>query len=364
MKSFFLNVTLLMLFLFNTPAIVSAHDGPHVTVQASDTLSGIAQRYDTDVTTLRRLNNIANGDDIRIGALLALPNTDEAEPVVADRPVSAVDIASQPYVVQRGDTLSEIAQRYGANLALLVEINRIAPAQQLYAGQTLHIPATSEKINQLLPAEHVVQVGEQLGVIAQRYGLTVTDLLRANQLTNANVILPGQRLRIAGAADNAQATVDNQASQLTAVPAHATTSPTTEKWIDVDLSSQTVVAYEGAVPVNQFIVSSGLPGTPTVTGEFRIWAKTPIQDMYGGNRAAGDYYYLEDVQWVQYFFEDYAFHAAYWHDDFGQPMSRGCVNMRTDDAKWLYDWASPNNQNTGWLMSDAANPGTLVIVHE
>jgi lipoprotein-anchoring transpeptidase ErfK/SrfK len=140
--------------------------------------------------------------------------------------------------------------------------------------------------------------------------------------------------------------------------------PTTEKWIDVDLSTQTVTAYEGAVPVNHFIISSGLPGTPTVTGEFRIWAKTSIQDMYGGNRASGDYYYLEDVQWVQYFFEDYAFHAAYWHNNFGQPMSRGCINMRTEDAKWLFDWASPQSLYSGWLMSDVANPGTLVIVHE
>lgn len=114
--------------------------------------------------------------------------------------------------------------------------------------------------------------------------------------------------------------------------------PTTGKWIDVDLSNQTIVAYQGAAPVNMFIMSSGLPNTPTVTGEFRIWAKTPIQDMYGGNRAAGDYYYLEDVQWVQYFHEDYAFHGTYWHNNFGQPMSRSCVNMGNEDAKWLFEW--------------------------
>jgi lipoprotein-anchoring transpeptidase ErfK/SrfK len=132
----------------------------------------------------------------------------------------------------------------------------------------------------------------------------------------------------------------------------------------VDLSEQRVVAYEGMMPVNAFLISSGLPDTPTVTGSFRIWAKTPIQDMYGGNRAAGDYYFLKDVQWVQYFFEDYAFHGTYWHNNFGRPMSRGCINMRNEDAKWLFDWASPAVHHDGWMASSASNPGTVVVVHE
>ena len=89
--------------------------------------------------------------------------------------------------------------------------------------------------------------------------------------------------------------------------------------------------------------------------------------MYGGNRAAGDYYYLEDVQWVQYFYEDYSFHSTYWHDNFGEPMSRGCVNMRTEDAKWLYDWVGPGDiepDPNGWYISRAQDQGTLVVVHE
>ena len=118
-----------------------------------------------------------------------------------------------------------------------------------------------------------------------------------------------------------------------------------------------------ALPIS-FIVSTGLPATPTVTGTFRIWAKTTIQDMYGGSRAAGDYYYLKDVQWVQYFYEDYSFHGTYWHNNFGRPMSRGCVNMTIEDAKWLFDWASPEQPNNGWLLSSPDNPGTLVLVHQ
>lgn len=138
-----------------------------------------------------------------------------------------------------------------------------------------------------------------------------------------------------------------------------------ERWIEVDLSQQLVVAHEGANPLRYFVVSSGLPRTPTVTGTFRIWAKTPVQDMEGGSRAAGDYYFLPDVRWVQYFYADYSFHGTYWHDNFGQPMSHGCVNMTNDDARWLFDWTRPAvAEGSRWVTSSAANPGTLVIVHE
>ncbi|MCC9075980.1 L,D-transpeptidase family protein [Litorilinea aerophila] len=136
-----------------------------------------------------------------------------------------------------------------------------------------------------------------------------------------------------------------------------------EKWIEVDLSEQKVYAYEGDRRVNTFVVSTGLPGTPTVTGEFRMWIRTPIQDMSGGNRAAGTYYYLKDVQWVQYFYQDYAFHGTYWHNNFGQPMSRGCVNMTNEDAQWLFEWAFPQwNGERGWFKPTEEN-ATLVIVH-
>ena len=132
----------------------------------------------------------------------------------------------------------------------------------------------------------------------------------------------------------------------------------------MDLSEQRAYAYEGAERVKEFIVSTGLPGTPTVTGEFRMWARTPMQDMSGGNRAAGNYYYLKDVQWVQYFYEAYGFHGTYWHNNFGRPMSRGCVNMTNDDAKWLFDWAFPQwDETPGWFRPTAEN-ATLVIVHD
>lgn len=137
----------------------------------------------------------------------------------------------------------------------------------------------------------------------------------------------------------------------------------TEKWIDVDLSEQKVIAFEGVRPVRSFIISSGLPRTPTVTGTFRIRAKVRSQTMSGGSVAVGDYYYLPNVEWVQYFYQGYAFHGAYWHNKFGQPMSHGCINMRNEDAEWLFNWAGPEWNGTTW-MHVGSDEGTLVHVHE
>lgn len=107
-----------------------------------------------------------------------------------------------------------------------------------------------------------------------------------------------------------------------------------ERWIDINLSTQTLSAFEGQDMINSFPVSSGRPNTPTVTGEFRIWIKVRIQAMSGPG------YYLPDVPWVMYFYEDYGIHGTWWHNNFGTPMSAGCVNMTIDDAHWMYQFAS------------------------
>jgi lipoprotein-anchoring transpeptidase ErfK/SrfK len=139
--------------------------------------------------------------------------------------------------------------------------------------------------------------------------------------------------------------------------------PAEDRWIRVDLSEQIVVAYAREKPVRAFVVSSGLPGTPTVTGEFRIRTKVTEQVMSGGEGTG--YYYLPEVKWVQYFYEEYSFHGTYWHSSFGRPMSHGCLNMTNADAKWLFDWAGPTwDGESIWYKSNEENPGTLVIITE
>ena len=135
------------------------------------------------------------------------------------------------------------------------------------------------------------------------------------------------------------------------------------KWIRVDLSQQIVVAYEGKKVIRAFRVSSGLPDTPTVTGTFHIRTKVVSQSMTGGEGPM--HYDLPGVKWVQYFYEGYSFHGTYWHNNFGHPMSHGCLNMTNTDAKWLFDWATPIwDGKTAWFKSSSDTAGTLVVIHE
>ncbi|MFH1524909.1 MAG: L,D-transpeptidase family protein [Chloroflexota bacterium] len=115
-----------------------------------------------------------------------------------------------------------------------------------------------------------------------------------------------------------------------------------ERWIDVNLSQQRLYAYEGDTVVASFLVSTGVWQFPTVTGQFHIYIKLESTLM------AGDGYYLPNVPYTMYFYKGYGIHGTYWHNNFGVPMSHGCVNMYTPDSKWMFYWASV---------------GTLVNVH-
>ena len=106
------------------------------------------------------------------------------------------------------------------------------------------------------------------------------------------------------------------------------------RWIEVNLTEQRTYAWEGDVLINSFVVSTGTWATPTVVGTFQIWNKTRIQTMSGPG------YSLPNVPWVMYFYKDYGFHGTYWHNNFGTPMSHGCVNLTMSDSEWLYNWAS------------------------
>ncbi len=106
-----------------------------------------------------------------------------------------------------------------------------------------------------------------------------------------------------------------------------------ERWVDVDLGAQRVTAYEGANAVRTFVTSTGTWKHPTVTGQFRIYLK------YLATPMAGPGYYLPGVPFTMYFYRGYSLHGTYWHDNFGTPMSHGCVNLRTPDAEWLYAFA-------------------------
>ncbi len=107
-----------------------------------------------------------------------------------------------------------------------------------------------------------------------------------------------------------------------------------EHWVDVDLSAQRAYAMEGDTVVRSFLVSTGTWQTPTVTGTFRIYVK------YRSAAMSGPGYYLPNVPYIMYFYKGYGLHGTYWHNNFGTPMSHGCVNFQTDDAAFLYKFTS------------------------
>ena len=137
--------------------------------------------------------------------------------------------------------------------------------------------------------------------------------------------------------------------------------------MDVSISAQTLVAYEGTKPIYATLVSTGAAGledphktTATKRGTFQIHAKHVTSTMDGNQ--PGHEFDLRDVPWVQYFTEGYALHAAYWHDDFGHPRSHGCVNLSPLDARWLFHFTMPAVPQA-WHGTLANGDSTIVNVH-
>jgi hypothetical protein len=139
-----------------------------------------------------------------------------------------------------------------------------------------------------------------------------------------------------------------------------------EKWVDVNLKRQTLVAFEGMTPVFTTIFSSGRNEHETTPGVFRIREKHIAATMDGdADKAADGPYSIQDVPYIQYFNGSYAFHGAFWHASFGNVKSHGCVNLAPWDARSLFGWTEPQVPS-GWHAAFASKerPGTRVIVHD
>lgn len=111
----------------------------------------------------------------------------------------------------------------------------------------------------------------------------------------------------------------------------------TERWVSVDLYEQVLIAYEGETPVFSTLVATGLPNFSTREGLFHIHARYPRGRM-SWLEGTPNFYYLQEVPYIQYFDGMIGLHGAYWHDGFGYRRSRGCVNLSITDAHWLYRW--------------------------
>jgi len=120
------------------------------------------------------------------------------------------------------------------------------------------------------------------------------------------------------------------------------------KRIEVDLSTQLLYAYENNRLVYNYSISSGT-WNRTPQGTFYIWTKIRSQKMEGGSKELGTYFYLPNVPYILFFYNDkyakkvgFSIHGAYWHNNFGKPMSHGCINMRPSEAAVIFNWADVN----------------------
>ncbi len=141
------------------------------------------------------------------------------------------------------------------------------------------------------------------------------------------------------------------------------------KRIEVDLTNQKLYAFEGDKKVMEFLVSTGKWGK-TPTGEFRIWTKLRYTRMSGGSKELRTYYNLPNVPFTMFFSNaeipasrGFGIHGTYWHDNFGHPMSHGCVNMKTEEVEQLYYWANPELGEEKSIRATKDNPGTKIIIY-
>lgn len=329
-------LVLLTIVLAATLSPITAHaqqsepEGVHV-VARGEQLYQIARRYGVSADEIIAYNNISDPNLIVTGQRLLIPGLYTASSLtygtLADP--EALPAGNGYYTVRQGDNLSTIAKRYGLSVDDLMRLNGLTNASFIWVGQQLRLSARVEpgqggvdqtEITDIAGNIYVVKPGDTLSEIAQAFDTTVADLLAANGLPDASYIYVGQRLRIKGVA-------------LLALAAQASAPVNGDRWIEVNLTDQTLTAWQGDVRVMYTSISSGLPATPTVTGRFKVGIK------YQSQRMIGPGYDLPGVPWVMYFYGDYAIHGAYWHSNFGMPMSAGCVNMVPAEAEFLYNWA-------------------------
>lgn len=253
------------------------------------------------------------------------------------RPVYAVDLTqTQAGLIYLSD-LANIEPVPGSNgrpgraidIPVVLDRLRIDPTGELIDGVLdltmieIEPPEdlTSDNYNGEKTA-HVVEAGQELGLIARMYNVSMQDIISLNDISDPDLLYVGQELTIPAAGIYEPGAAD------------APPAPTNRgKSILVSVSDQRIYAYEDGELVRSHIVSTGLPETPTVLGDYSVYVKYVADDMSGPD------YFLPQVPWTMYFYQGYAIHGTYWHNSFGRPMSRGCVNLPPDEAEWFFNFA-------------------------
>jgi LysM repeat protein/uncharacterized protein YvpB len=269
-------------------------------VQPGETLGQIAAEYNTTVADLAQANQLSNPNMILAGTTLIVPDSSTPPPAPAS---GGTDV--RIYVVQTGDTLFEIAEKYGMTVDALAQANNLANPNLIVVGSQLKIPAVSS--NATAQAEvpsgseniklHLVSAGETLGEIANMYGVKVSALVEVNGITDPNVLEVGDLLQI----PDGGATTQNGATTLRAMPVMQQSLPLSCEAAAVSMAT----AYWGS-QVSEWVFIENLPENPNphlgfrgdITGAFGstddygVYAEpfVPILSNYG---YTGDVFYAD-----------------------------------------------------------------------
>ena len=201
-----------------------------VTVRSGETLSEIADRHGVSLTRLMQANGITKPDHVEIGQRLTIPGSGSTARTASS---SGGTQGTAPYTVKSGETLSEIADRFNTTTARLIQINRISDPDLVMTGTRLQVPVTAQRsapsaasapaVNRNA-SEHVVQSGENLSLIAERYGTSVSRLVALNQLDDPELVQAGTRLKLRGTPPAARSTPPT-AAKPTPAPSTAAAQP-------------------------------------------------------------------------------------------------------------------------------------------
>jgi LysM repeat protein len=339
-------VVLLALAVLLQPAVSHAAplgaDTVVYVVKPGDTLRSIAAAHGTTISAIVGANNMANPDVIYPGQRLTIPVRGGSAPTAAPAPTAATKPTagtSVYHTVKLGDTLDKVARAYGTSAPAIIAANGIRNPDLIWVGQKLLIPGrtqpgapaaqpTTKPKPQPAPASpviHVVQPGDTLGRIANRYGTTVAAIMEANALPSANNIGVGQRLIISKGGRSAPATV---------------VRPT--KFV-VSISQQRCWLYAGESLIAKWVCSTGRRGFPTRPGTYRIQSKLP--KAYGSTWNIWMPYWL-GIYWAGA--SENGIHGLPWNaktgvqvwsGSVGKPITYGCVMLDNAIAKMLYNMA-------------------------
>ena len=363
-------------------------------VKPGDTLSEIASQYGVTLFSLMTANDILYPHRILVGQQLSLPSvrsinwtvsnieadlvsrrtkaadesaaldtptTAETSTVSSDAAeTNAPEITVPPpgdyfeHTVRFGETLGTLAVHYGVTVQELVNANAIEDAHRIDNGQALWIPGTASRrdpppapqqpatissssaAGDTLTAgerdQYIVQPGDYLSLIGNKLGTSWVAMAEINAIVNPNSLYVGMTLLVPNSDDLLKYGSSYGNGRYALTSNHPGAHRGVGREFVVVLSTQMAYAYEDGVLQRAALVSTGLPATPTVQGNYAIYRKRRSQHMRGPD------YDLPNVEWVSYFYQGYALHGTYWHNNFGRPMSHGCVNMTNADAKWFYDF--------------------------